>query len=118
MAGCSSYGREPDAPWELPGGPLPVENDDIDAEMDAVLTRLGVMAPAIEEDFLQTHYFPAADGQVVYNVYAADRLGRRPGAPTGDRRRVVRARRSGSRGAARVDEEGCAGGVRCGGGGG
>ena len=62
---------EPEAPWELPGGPLPVENVDIDAEMDAVLTRLGVMAPAIEEDFLQTHYFPAADGQVVYNVYAA-----------------------------------------------
>jgi 4-carboxymuconolactone decarboxylase len=60
-----------DAPWELPGGPLPLENDDIDAEMDAKLTRMGVMAPAIEEDFLQTHYFPAADGQVVYNVYAA-----------------------------------------------
>lgn len=61
----------PDAPWDLPGGPLPLENDDIDAEMDAVLQRLGVMAPAIEEDFLATHYFPADDGQVVYNVYAA-----------------------------------------------
>ena len=61
----------PDAPWELPGGPLPLENDDIDAEMDAVLQRLGVMAPAIEEDFLQTHYFPFEGGQIVYNVYAA-----------------------------------------------
>ncbi|MBK9343216.1 MAG: carboxymuconolactone decarboxylase family protein [Dehalococcoidia bacterium] len=61
----------PDAPWELPGGPLPLENDDIDAEMDAILQRLGVMAPAIEEDFLQTHYFPVEGGQVVYNVYAA-----------------------------------------------
>lgn len=61
----------PDAEWELPGGPLPVGIDDIDAEMDAVLQRMGVMAPAIEEDFLQTHFFPAEDGQVVYNVYAA-----------------------------------------------
>jgi len=61
----------PNAPWELPGGPLPIENDDIDAEMDAVLQRLGVMAPAIEEDFLATHYAPAEDGQVVFNLYAA-----------------------------------------------
>lgn len=63
--------RGPDAPWELPGGPLPLEKDDVDAEMDAILQRLGVMAPAIEEDFLQTHYLPAEDGQIVYNVYAA-----------------------------------------------
>lgn len=61
----------PGAPWELPGGPLPPENDDIDAEMDAVLQRLGVMAPAIEEDFVQTHFVPAQDGQIVFNLYAA-----------------------------------------------
>ena len=61
----------PDGPWELPGGVLPPENDDVDAEMDAILQRLGVMAPAIEEDFLQTHFIPADDGQMVYNVYAA-----------------------------------------------
>ncbi len=61
----------PDAPWELPGGALPPEKDDVDAEMDAILARLGVMAPAIEEDFLQTHFIPADDGQIVYNVYAA-----------------------------------------------
>lgn len=61
----------PDSPWELPGGPLPLENDDVDLEMDAVLQRLGVMAPAIEEDFLQTHFVPADEGQLVYNVYAA-----------------------------------------------
>ncbi len=63
--------RSPRAPWELPGGPLPPENDDIDAEMDAVLQRLGVMAPAIEEDFIQTHFVPADDGQIVFNLYAA-----------------------------------------------
>lgn len=61
----------PEAPWELPGGPLPLDNDDIDDAMDGVLQRLGVMAPAIEEDFLQTHYHPFDGGQVVYNVYAA-----------------------------------------------
>ena len=63
--------EQPEAAWELPGGALPLDNDDIDAEMDAVLQRLGVMAPAIEEDFLATHYFPTESGQVVYNVYAA-----------------------------------------------
>ncbi len=62
---------ERDSAWELPGGPLPLENDDIDAEMDSLLQRLGVTAPAIEEDFLATHYFPVDGGQVVYNVYAA-----------------------------------------------
>lgn len=61
----------PDSPWELPGGALPLENDDVDAEMDAILQRLGVIAPAIEEDFLQTHFIPSGDGQIVYNVYAA-----------------------------------------------
>ena len=73
----------PDAPWELPGGVLPPENDDIDAEMDAVLQRLGVMAPAIDEDFLQTHYFPFEGGQVVYNVYAASDWAGDPAVPPG-----------------------------------
>ncbi len=63
--------REPNGPWELPGGALPTENDDVDAEMDAILQRLGVAAPAIDEDFLQTHFIPAGHGQIVYNVYAA-----------------------------------------------
>lgn len=63
--------EQPDSVWSLPGGPLPLEKDDIDAEMDALLQGLGVLAPAIEEDFLATHYFPVEDGQVVYNVYAA-----------------------------------------------
>jgi 4-carboxymuconolactone decarboxylase len=73
----------PSAAWELPGGALPAENDDIDQEMDAILTRLGVMAPAIEEDFLQTHYFPFDGGQVVYNVYAATDWAGDPSPPAG-----------------------------------
>ena len=28
-------------PWELPGGPLPAAQDDMDAEMDAILQRHG-----------------------------------------------------------------------------
>ncbi len=60
----------PSAPWELPGGPLPPGADDVDAEMDRILQQLGINAPAVEEDFIQTHYFPADDGQVVFNLYA------------------------------------------------
>jgi 4-carboxymuconolactone decarboxylase len=71
------------SPWQLPGGALPLENDDIDAEMDQILTRHGVMAPAIEEDFLQTHYFPADDGQIVFNVYAATEWTGEPAAVNG-----------------------------------
>ncbi|WP_322819675.1 carboxymuconolactone decarboxylase family protein [Tepidiforma sp.] len=60
----------PTAPWELPSGPLPPDNHDVDQEMDRILQRLGVQAHAIEEAFLQTHYIPTPDGQIVYNLYA------------------------------------------------
>ncbi len=60
----------PAAPWELPGGILPEMNDDIDAEMDAILQRIGVNAPAIEEDFIETVHLPAENGRRVYNIYA------------------------------------------------
>jgi len=73
----------PDAPWELPGGPLPPHIDDVDEEMDAILERMGVRAPAIEEDFLQTHYFPIPDGQFVFNLYAATEWTGEPGVPAG-----------------------------------
>jgi alkylhydroperoxidase/carboxymuconolactone decarboxylase family protein YurZ len=73
----------PDAPWELPGGPLPEHADDVDREMDDILGQLGVCAPAIEEDFLQTHFFPAEEGQVVFNLYAATDWTGDPVAPAG-----------------------------------
>lgn len=60
----------PDAAWELPGGPLPPGNDDIDAEMDAMLEHLGLSAPAIEEDFLETLHFSDVEGPLIYNLYA------------------------------------------------
>ncbi|MBE0607748.1 MAG: carboxymuconolactone decarboxylase family protein [Dehalococcoidia bacterium] len=73
----------PDAPWELPGGPLPEHADDVDREMDDILGQLGVCAPAIEEDFLQTHFFPADEGQVVFNLYAATEWTGDPVVPAG-----------------------------------
>lgn len=74
---------KPSAAWELPGGPLPLDADDTDAEMDAILTRLGVNAPAIEDDFVDTVYMPAEDGQVVYNIYAASEWAGEPAVPAG-----------------------------------
>ncbi len=74
---------QPAAAWELPGGPLPLDADDTDAEMDAILTRLGVNAPAIEDDFVDTVYMPADDGQVVYNIYAASEWAGEPVVPAG-----------------------------------
>lgn len=74
----------PDAAWELPGGPLPLDQEDADAEMDAILTRLGINAPAIDEDFLETVHLPDEHGRVIYNLYFAspDWAGE-PTAPTG-----------------------------------
>jgi 4-carboxymuconolactone decarboxylase len=60
----------PDAPWELPGGPLLASHADVDAGMDAILSALWVNAPAIEDDFVRTIYLPAEEGQTVYNIYA------------------------------------------------
>jgi len=74
---------QPGAPWELPSGPLPPGVDDVDEEMDRILQRLGVHAPAVEDDFLQTHYFPADDGQVVYNLYAPTGWQGEPAPPPG-----------------------------------
>jgi hypothetical protein len=32
--------HRPEAPWELPGGPLPMDQEEADAEMDAILMAL------------------------------------------------------------------------------
>ena len=69
--------------WELPGGPLPERADDVDQEMDDMLGRIGVWAPAIEEDFLETHFFPVEDGQIVFNLYAASGWSGDPAAAEG-----------------------------------
>lgn len=58
------------AAWELPGGPLLPEHEDVDAAMDAILEAMGIRAPAIEEDFVETIHLQREAGLVVYNLYA------------------------------------------------
>lgn len=74
----------PDSPWELPGGPLPMDQEDADAEMDAILMALGINAPTLEEDFLETVHLPDGEGRLIYNLYspAPDWTGE-PAAPAG-----------------------------------
>jgi len=71
------------APWELPGGLLTEDQEDVDLAMDAILVGLGVSAPAIDEDFLETVYIPFVGGQVVYNLYAASEWTGEPVASAG-----------------------------------
>lgn len=73
----------PDAQWELPGGILPESSDDVDAEMEAILQRIGVNAPAIEEDFVETVNLPAENGRRVYNIYAPTDWAGEPAAEPG-----------------------------------
>ncbi len=56
--------------WELPGGPLLPEHEDVDAAMDAILETMGIHAPAVEEDFVETIHLAREGGVLVYNIYA------------------------------------------------
>ena len=71
------------AAWELPGGPFPDDEDDMDSVMDAILRGFGVEAPAIEEDFVETIFLPEGEGQVVLNVYAPSEWAGEPAVPAG-----------------------------------
>ncbi len=67
--------------WELPGGPLLPEHEDVDTAMDAILEAMGIRAPAIEEDFVETIHLPGEAGLVVYNLYAPTEWTGDPAAP-------------------------------------
>jgi alkylhydroperoxidase/carboxymuconolactone decarboxylase family protein YurZ len=71
----------PEAPWELPGGMLLPEHEDVDAGMDAILSAMGVNAPAIEEDFVHTIFMAGQDGPLVYNIYAPSEWFGEPAVP-------------------------------------
>lgn len=60
----------PEAPWELPGGPLLPSHADTESAMDEILAGFGITSPAIEEDFLDTLHFREEAGALVYNLYA------------------------------------------------
>jgi alkylhydroperoxidase/carboxymuconolactone decarboxylase family protein YurZ len=57
-------------PWELPGGLFAEGDDDMDSAMDAMLSAMGIEAPAVDEDFVETLFLREGEGQVVYNLYA------------------------------------------------
>jgi 4-carboxymuconolactone decarboxylase len=67
--------------WALPGGHLPEGRDDIPREMRQILEDYGISAPAIEEDFLDTHYTRTDDGPGVLNLYAPSSWTGEPEAP-------------------------------------
>ena len=68
----------------LPGGPLLAQHEDVDLAMDAYLAEIGVVAPSIEEDFLETLYLPEGDGPpTVFNLFAASEWRGEPLAPGG-----------------------------------
>jgi 4-carboxymuconolactone decarboxylase len=69
--------------WSLPGGPLPAGHDDIPREMRYLLDDHGISAPAIEEDFVDTHYTSGPDGPGVINLYAPSEWTGEPEAPAG-----------------------------------
>jgi 4-carboxymuconolactone decarboxylase len=67
--------------WDLPGGSLDDDADDIDAAMDTLLRATGVVTANPAEAFLGTSYHRDGETQVVLNLYApAEWLGEpRPG---------------------------------------
>jgi len=71
------------ATWELPGGPFPDEEEDMDGVMDAILDGFGVEAPAVEEDFVETIFLPEGDGHIVLNMYAPSEWAGEPAVPAG-----------------------------------
>jgi 4-carboxymuconolactone decarboxylase len=77
------YRQRPDSGWELPGGQLTEDHADTDFGMDAILTELGINAPAIEEDFVETVYLPGENGHIVYNIYAPSDWVGEPSTPPG-----------------------------------
>ncbi|OAI38788.1 hypothetical protein AYO38_09015 [bacterium SCGC AG-212-C10] len=75
----------PRSAWELPGGPLLPGHEDAEAGMDDILTALGIHAPAIEDDFVDTLYLSDGDdgGQIIYNLYVPTEWKGEPDLPIG-----------------------------------
>ena len=70
--------------WELPGGPLLPEHEDVDLGMQEILAGMGIEAGPMEHAFIETIYLPRGEGgYLVYNVYDAGRWTGQPLAPDG-----------------------------------
>lgn len=64
--------RSPTGPWELPGGPLLPEHEDVDAAMQVILAAMGIHTGPMEQAFLETIYLRRDEGgYLVYNLYDA-----------------------------------------------
>jgi len=69
--------------WRLPGGALADGDEDADQAMDTLLEAIGIRAPAVEDDFLQTAYLPGEAGHVVLNLYGPSEWEGDPSSPEG-----------------------------------
>lgn len=71
--------------WELPGGPLLPEHEDVDVGMEAILAGMGIDAGPMDASFLETIYLPGEGGtHVVYNLYEAAQWTGEPVTPPGN----------------------------------
>lgn len=72
------------ATWDLPGGRLGEDQDDVDAAMADLLAQHGVAVEDAAGSFVETVFFTGEDGRrVVYNLYAPQRWRGEPSAPAG-----------------------------------
>lgn len=70
--------------WELPGGPLLPEHDDVDLGMQTILAGLGIETGPMEQAFIETIYLPREEGgYLVYNLYDASGWSGEPVSPDG-----------------------------------
>ncbi|GAB4336010.1 MAG: hypothetical protein Kow0010_23720 [Dehalococcoidia bacterium] len=70
--------------WELPGGPLLPEHEDVDLGMQEILAGMGIEAGPMEHAFIETIYLPRDDGgYLVYNIYDAGSWTGQPLSPDG-----------------------------------
>ncbi len=69
--------------WELPGGELRDDHEDVDVGMESLLADRGIATGELAEAFIETVYIPRDDGHTVYNLYSAGDWRGEPSPPPG-----------------------------------
>ena len=67
--------------WELPGGVLTAEHEDVDSGMETLLAARGIETEGLSGSFIETVYIKGEDGHVVYNLYSAENWSGDPSPP-------------------------------------